>query len=351
MYLSGAIIALTLQIVLNRLSQPSQSASQTAQTLIDQAQPRYSFDAQLISAAKTWEGRLLFVEQRAYPNYRIAEVSPDQGTLRTVFSVPEGGLIYQIAPADAPDSMLLTYTPPMPTESLYDRNGVYSLGLSNGVLTHWIGADEANVYYGYPVQAGTQLYYTVFQRGTDSRRLERYDTVTRTAAVIQDHATRPTLSPDRTQLAYLRLNAETQARSLWIHPLNGGKPTQLVSDSTFADLDHPLFSPDGKWVYFTVLEAPPPGSKGIHALIGIGARTAKAHGDHNIPARWYRVPVTGGDPDLLMSDLLLIRESQVRGTHLGYISDKGLWLIPLIGDAPLQEVVRSRAIGSFVWLP
>jgi hypothetical protein len=157
----------------------------------------------------------------------------------------------------------------------------------------------------------------------------------------------PALAPDGLTVAWLSVNPQTQANSLWVS--SGGAPVQLIAETAFPDLDHPLFSDDGKWVYFSVIETK---QAGHVDPFGLGVRPAvaheMAHGNHNLPARWYRVPVTGGKPEALTLEAKPIRAGDLNQELIGFVSDTGFYIAR---SQTVTEIIRSRALGSIAWLP
>jgi Tol biopolymer transport system component len=58
----------------------------------------------------------------------------------------------------------------------------------------------------------------------------------------------PALSPDGKMLAYGRMDAKLKTRDLWVLDMQHNTPTRLTSDP--ADDLNPVWSPDGRWIYF-----------------------------------------------------------------------------------------------------
>lgn len=81
------------------------------------------------------------------------------------------------------------------------------------------------------------------------------------------------ISPDGTQIAFGRLDAKQQDQGLWVVPVSGGEPKQLVAPT--ADVFHaccPHWSPDGRWIAF--LQAFEGGALGVVAADGGDVRLA-----------------------------------------------------------------------------
>ena len=61
--------------------------------------------------------------------------------------------------------------------------------------------------------------------------------------------TNPAISADGKMLAYGKLDPKLKTRDLWVLDIQRNTPTRLTSDP--ADDLNPVWSPDGRWVYFT----------------------------------------------------------------------------------------------------
>jgi Tol biopolymer transport system component len=61
--------------------------------------------------------------------------------------------------------------------------------------------------------------------------------------------TNAALSPDGKLLAYGKMDPKLKTRDLWVLDLQRNTPTRLTADA--ADDLNPVWSPDGRWIYFT----------------------------------------------------------------------------------------------------
>jgi serine/threonine-protein kinase len=83
-------------------------------------------------------------------------------------------------------------------------------------------------------------------RGATPRSGEPAGVLRQRQQTFSGQASDPALSPDGQSLAYVR-----ERRELVLEPVNGGSPTTLVQAESWIFL--PRWSPDGQWVYFTML--------------------------------------------------------------------------------------------------
>ncbi len=321
----------------------------TTQRLLEDAQPVSSFEAVIVGDTSWLKGKLIFVEQRAQPHYRIAQLDFATKSISTVLEISSGALVFQVSKSAESQQLLITYSAPDSTgNNTYDRNGVYSVSLKDGSLKRLFGEDRPNLYYAYPRQVGDSIYYAIYEKENESKHIEKYDLRTHAITRIADNATQPITSSDGKFVAWLHIDPDTQARSLWVQATENGKPAQLVGDAQFADIDNPMFSEDGKWLYFSVLEGQPPPTRRSASNIWSGVYSASAHGNHNLPSRWYRIAIEGGAATSFTTKAMVTRAGDFNNQIPGFISDTGFFVVR---DSLPEEIIRSRALGSFVWLP
>jgi hypothetical protein len=308
-----------------------------------------TFSAAIVGDAPALPGTLVFVEERGAPNYRIAALDLASGAQRTVLPIPADAFVYQLAPGRERSSIIIAYSAPPATQvspgAAYDRSGIYSLDLTDGSLTRILGDDRAGAYYAHPQLTAGALYYELHQPAAGVRRIERYDPDTRRISLLADGATLPLAGS--AGVAYFRLNPNTQARSLWLAAPDGNH-RELVAEGTFSDMDTPVFAPDGRAIYFTV-PAEAPGQSWLERAFG--ARSASAHGNHSLPARWQRLdlsPPAIGTAQPVAGEPSVTLDAAFNGATLGIVGPEGF---SIIERGRHRLIVRSRAMRSFVWLP
>jgi len=327
-----------------RLHQTDLGSRDTVESLLEDAQPISAFESRVVGDSAALTSGLVFVEQRPFPYGRLVQLDNASQTLRTVFSLPDGALVYQLAPSPDPDTLLMTYSTP---ESHYDSNGIYALDLRDGTLSRLVGTDASGVYIAHPQQVGDAVYYGVYERDSGALYIERYDTVTRAVNRIADAAVKPLVTPDGLMVAYLRVNPVSGARSLWVAGAMGEDARELVGESVFADIDLPTFSSDGAWIYFTVLETQPLSANRVLSVI-LGESPVLAHGNHSRPAHWVRVATSGGGAETVTADAFVVLHGALSSADtLGFVTDTGFYVTH---GGRTAQVIQSRVMRSFVWL-
>jgi Tol biopolymer transport system component len=108
----------------------------------------------------------------------------------------------------------------------------------------------------------------------------------------------------------------------------------------------PHFSPDGSLVYFSAAR-PAAGLSWWQQLLGV--KTAAAH---NIPSSWWRVPVTGGEPELIadIDEIGLHGAFSPDGQLIAYISNTGLYMMNPDGTNR-QQLLATNALNGLSWVP
>lgn len=316
----------------------------TVDALLQDAQPVLAFESVWVGASVGMSGGLAFVEQRPHPYHRVARLDFETGAVSSLFELPKGALVYHIAATPDAQRLVMSYSPP---EARYDYSGLYTVSLTDGTMERVVGGETPATYYTNPHWAGDSLVYTVYRRAAQTRHIERYDVRTGAVNVVAENAVMPMLSADGATLMYVRINPIDGKRSLWAMDTTAESAAYpLVTEDAFADIDVPTLSPDGAWVYFTVLEQPSFASRAAQVVLGAGQ--AHAHGNHNVPMRWYRVSLGGGEPQPVISDPFITLYGGLNtADELGFVSDTGFYVAQA---GRVDQLIQSRVMRSFVWL-
>jgi Tol biopolymer transport system component len=101
-------------------------------------------------------------------------------------------------------------------------------------------------------------------RENNSQVLRLYDRQGKAVATIneKDFYNQPTISPDKTRIAVIRNNPETETQDAWVIEVATGKSTRITTASQRRELSRaPVWSPDGKQLAYVSLRG---GSEGLY---------------------------------------------------------------------------------------
>jgi Tol biopolymer transport system component len=167
----------------------------------------------------------------------------------------------------------------------------------------------------------------------------------------------PAISPDGKKIAFV--SDRSGARELWICDFHGSNAIKLTS---FAgpDVVHPRWSSDGRRLIFSALSGPKGNFESYTIGVGGGApQRFQADGDPSIAhpilsvdGRWlyfihgplegtaglWRMPSTGGKPDLITKERAFRPEESPDGkvVFYGKLGTNGLWSVPTDGGEERQ---------------
>lgn len=311
-----------------------------------------------------FEARYLVVDARAAPDHAVRTVSADGNRTRSLFDAPPFSRIHQAVMTPDGGQLVMAYTPP-PRDGtgFFDHSAIYRLDLvdqraGEGVEpVRWFGQSTAGVFLLEPALApdGSSVFFVRVEKfslagpSLEKITLERYDVATAAISQLLPNAIWPRVSPDGALLTFIGLNPVTRERGLFVSATDGSALRELVPIGRYLDIDTPVFSRDGRWVYFTIA------SEGAQSslfqwqgLIG----TAHAHADHNTPSQWWRVAVDGGRPEALGSEraIILHGDRSPDDEQLLYSTREGVFVQQLPhGDR--QRVLAKGEYATVQWLP
>jgi hypothetical protein len=138
-------------------------------------------------------------------------------------------------------------------------------------------------------------------------QIDRYDTSTGERTQWMERSQMPSAEGAGDIVAYLEyvdVPPDAAGRVAPPHRLmvagsDGSSPRVLLDENVFQAMYIPRVSPNGKWIAFSAVNQPPPGSQPQGATfdplewLGLKPRTASAHG---LPWDVYVVPTAGGEP-------------------------------------------------------
>jgi Tol biopolymer transport system component len=262
----------------------------------------------------------------------LARYDFENGRSQNIFPIPEGGWVSYAALSPDGAQMALGYAPPpTPTQTLFGYSRLYLLPLDGDEPVLLVEPDDPRELYFNPTWSpdGRSLYYIHIIPDEAARlgytlHLSRFDLETAVTTQLIPDALWARISGDGQQLAYIPYRG--QSHELLVADANGQNGRILIEDGRFEAMDAPLFSLDGEWIYFSAVEWPEPLSWWSRWS---GTESAAAH---DIPSDWWRIPVSGGEPERLTELNLvgLYGDFVGNGRYLAFASRSGLYLLDTI---------------------
>jgi Tol biopolymer transport system component len=290
----------------------------------------------------------------------ISEYDLASDKLVTLYEPPANSLVSSAAVSLSQGRAAFIYSPP-PEEGKVrlGYNDLYVAPFNDlkkaSPLLRGSGSEEL---YDNPAWSpdGKYLYFghTIVSTASDNlssdRRLERMMYPNGIPEIVVRDAAAPHLSSDGTRLTYLFANKDTGATDLYLANADGTNPVQLkLSDNdTYAILDKPIFSADGKYVVFTWSD---PNQSGVYSDFDqlLGLRVARAN---NFASDLWRIPVAGGVPERLT----YLRYSGIRaafspdGELIAVLCDAGILVMNSDGSQ-ISRISREGGYGNLEWIP
>lgn len=305
--------------------------------------------------AGTTGGSLFFILQeprrQALMRHDLAAAST-----QPLFEVPENGWLSHMAASPDGSQIALTYAPsPGEDEIQFGYSSLYLLladGRSEPRLL--IERTAENEVFFNPTWSpdGQQLYYSHVvpldeAAFTFTTSLERLDLASGEVTTLVENGIWPRVSPDGRSLAYVLIDQESLAAELILAESDGSNPTVLVSRDRFVTLDAPFFSSDGAWLYFSAVAEQTSSASWWERLLGIEVAAA-----HNLPSRWWRIPVTGGEPEPLTEEARVGQYGSLSpdGRSIAFSTQSGIYLMQPDGSE-VRLLLEQPAADSLSWTP
>ncbi|MEM7345622.1 MAG: hypothetical protein AAF485_15375 [Chloroflexota bacterium] len=306
-------------------------------------------------------GQLIVLSQANHPEHKILSINVEDGSTTSLFSVPQFARAYQLTLLPDQDAILFAYSPPPGGgRSPFDRSALYTLPLHEPDASPQplLGGGRSGEFYTMPAVSpdGRYIYYVKTSQDfssvtpTYSVSLERYDQNTNQVSPLLNNAIWPRVSPDGQHIVFIGVHPNTLERGLFMAKGDGSEVIELIPVGTFFDIDTPLFSPDGTWIYFsTALEAP--ANSWLEQLLGV--EVAQAHADHNVPSDWWRIATAGGDAEQISAreDIILHGSLDPTGHFLAYSTVTGLYWMDIKTHQDITQLNRAKTYGTVDWMP
>ena len=296
------------------------------------------------------------VDRRPHPSHGLLSIH--DGAPRQVFQAEPLGHIMQfdVRPAAglrSPGQVVLSYVSPPASATSMPAAGLFTLAMDDpeaqleplllpapgeNLLDPVYAPDGAGIYFVRVTQRmdGPDLHHEI--------SLETLDPESGSIQRLGANTIWPTPSPDGRRLAAVSVDPTTLIRGLTLLELPSGESRTLIPPGRFTDIDAPVFSADGAWVYFFASRE---ATTSLLDLLGF-----VAHAHSNQPGLWWRVAVDGGAPEVLTGEPEIISDgSRIEG-RLMYTSSLGLRMLTADGavvtlnDAPYFGALGKRISSS-----
>jgi Tol biopolymer transport system component len=295
-------------------------------------------------------GQLVFVQGVD----RLVRLDLATGTLTTLLKTPDRSWLRSAAVSPDGTLVLIAYEPPAPQGgNLSGFTQLYIMPTDGSQAPALLfDASEDEEFYDPMWSPDAQsIYYMHFKFiETDQGKRPQFGLERRAyphgqpEMIIEDPLW-ARLSPDGTKLAYVLAPANGFSNDLYLADAVGANPRLLLPPDSFAAVDAPFISPDGSTIVFSASDIGAAAQRSwLDWLLGVQVASA-----HNLPSDWWRVSVSGGQPERLtqLNDVNLYGAFSPDGEHIAFTSLTGLYIMNADGTQLLQ--ILRDAVGSVSW--
>ncbi len=280
----------------------------------------------------------------------LTTLDPTSAGTAPWFTVPSGGFAYDLD-VYADGTVALAYTAPaIDGGAGYDRSRIVRLWPDAAPETV-AGRDASGAWCFFPVVTSDTARVWFVTAGVDvgggaEHALAYVDTPGGAVHEVVPWATEPAVSPDGTLVAWVAVDPETLRRSLVLGDTDGTALRTLIPSDRVTDIGQPFFSADGDHVYVVV---PTPA---VTTLWGALVPRAEAHGSHDVPGDWWRVPTAGGDLERVtdLETLWYDGRAHPGGRWFAAATREGVVLVDLESGVT-TTLLETRTVRALDWIP
>jgi Tol biopolymer transport system component len=302
-------------------------------------------------------GRLVLIQYHPDGN-RLIELDLSSGEIKTLFQAPGNSWLAEAAVSPDGGQILLTYAPPPPGgKPQFGYSDLYLLPYSSpSQLTPFLTRSDPQESYFFPAWApdGQSVYFTHLYRIDPNSQVPAYQnniemvSLSGEQKTVVEHALWPAISPDGAKLSYLTADPVTLGNDLYLANTDGTAQAPVLQPGVNPPIDAHVFTIDGSQLIFSMVNPlPAPTSSWLEELLGVKVASA-----HSVPSDWYRVPISGGEPERLtnLDDVNLNGSLSPDGSKMAFISATGLFVMNVDGSN-LTHLAREVLDGSVDWIP
>ncbi len=283
-------------------------------------------------------------------------------TITPLFTPPANSILYAADFSPDDSQVALAYAPPPPPGDIqFGYTGLYQLQIGTDTPSLLIDKQVADEIFFHPTWSPDGKHIVFSHMGPEDGSptgffqvtLEQLNTETGETAVLAPDGIWARVSPDGSQIVYAYSEPTTQGNELVIINADGSNPRKLTAFNDFVAVDSPVWSPDGRFIYFSAVTEdtlPPPTPTSFWDRL-FGVKTALAH---DIPSDWWRVPSNGSTPPERITEIReigLYGDFSPDGRYFAFISTTGLYIMEADGTN-LSKVLETAVVGGALsWIP
>jgi Tol biopolymer transport system component len=317
------------------------------------------------TTANTPSGKIAFIQldqSGSTPQTNLVIYDVTTQAITPLFTPPANSILYAAAFSPDNNQVAMAYAPPPPADGIqFGYTGLYQLQVGSETPTLLIEKQVSDEIFFHPTWSPDGKHIIFSHMGPEDGSptgffqvtLEQLNTETGETAVLAPDGIWPRVSPDGSQIVYAYSEPTSQGNELVVINADGTNPRKLTSLDDFVAVDSPLWSPDGRFIYFSAvtedtLPLPTPTSFWDRLF---GVKTALAH---DVPSDWWRIPADGsGPPERLteVREIGLYGDFSPDGRFLAFISTTGLFIMEADGSN-LHKVLETAVVGGALsWIP
>lgn len=301
------------------------------------------------------DGRLVFIEIAGGDQFLSTFDLTDEAVSR-LFTVPDNGWLAHADVSPDGSRVVMAYAPPPPAGQIqFGYTHLYQMPLQAGAepaLLHPPQLPQEVFINPVWTPDGAALLYThVRPDSADETRylttLMRLEWDSGETTAVLPNAIWPRLSPDGSMIAAVTFDPQTRTNALAVIDVETAEPRTIVPEHLFQFVDVPVFSPDGRWIYFSAVQPRQSRLPWWQRLLGV--KTAAAH---DVPSDWYRIPAIGGSVQPLTAANLVGMYGLFApdGKTFYFVANNGLYSMNSDGTA-VTRILETAAAPALGWAP
>ena len=303
-------------------------------------------------------GTFITIVKGDYPHNKIVSVDIETGAEEVLFAPPDLSVVQELVATGDGETVYFSYTPPPSLDSgFFDRTAIYKISRGETEPTLVIGGSLPDEFYTNPTLTPDGRYLFFHRLGQDfgsttprvTFGIERLDLETGENSLIIPNAIWPRISPDGKQIVFVTLDLLTQERGLGVADIDGSNMTTKLRIGQYFDIDSPLFSLDGKSVYFSIVEEGPQAGW-FDRLMGVSV--AEAHTEHNLPSTWWRLGIEDGIVEQISPEQKIVSHAfrHPAKNQILYTTREGVFSLS-IGNGEVMPAHPGVLYGTLTWIP